>query len=226
MLHRALPFAVVVFGLAGMSGCATLGCQLTKTEGQVRACEAGVANGRAQADAEHDRHASDAGRERAAREAAGPACEGGDAHACLTVAVYDERHDAPAAAVGHAYGVACDGDLGIACFGAGRFARDPSLAYARFARGCELGEQAACEAAARVSPDRATAFHEAACALRDYDACGRAGFAFLYGAGVPADRAHGLALIALGCDHGSAASCELRAQVGPTRPDKSDTVPR
>jgi TPR repeat protein len=157
-----------------------------------------------------DREARNEGNERDARTAAAPACQRGDARACLTVAVYDERHRAARAVIAREYGVACRGEIALGCLRLAAFAEEPAVANASLARGCELGEIRACSAAAEAMPDRAGAFYEAGCQLDDFDACASAAFAYLHAAGARFNRVHALALAVRGCDHRSERSCALR----------------
>jgi TPR repeat protein len=157
-----------------------------------------------------DREARNERNERDARTAEDPACQRGDARACLTVAVYDERHHAARAVIAREYGVACRGEIALGCLRLAAFAEDPALANASLARGCELGEIRACSAAAEAMPDGAGAFYEAGCQLGDFDACANAAFAYLHAAGAPFNRVQAMALAVRGCDHGSKTSCILR----------------
>jgi len=151
--------------------------------------------------------------ERAARERAAPACDRGEAHACLTVAVYDERHHGRRATIARAYAVACRGDLAFGCYGAGRFEADAAIALPILVRGCELGEAASCEAAATMDPGRETKFHEAACWLNDDDACNVAALSWLYDTGGPVGRRRARPLLVHSCNLGSARSCELLERI-------------
>jgi TPR repeat protein len=181
-----------------------------------RECHSSMrANAEASAQQGRDREAAQkvTDAERAARARAGPACERGDPRSCLTVAIYDERHGGARTVIASAYTVACRGALAFGCYGAGRFEMDPGAARSLFERGCKLGEPRSCDAVAEADPARSAAFHEAACRLSDFGACEKAGFAFLYGSGVPVDRARARALLTRGCDHADAASCALLADM-------------
>ena len=214
----ALAFAVAAVGLTGcLAALDSVTCTLTSGRNSPpctsfrRQVEADGDMGQQEA-WQAEREARNEQNKRDARAAAAPACQRGDARACFTVAVYDERHHAARAAIAREYGVACRGEIAFGCLRLAAFADDPAVANASFARGCELGEARACSAAAEAMPDRAAAFHEAGCQLDDFDACASAAFAYLHAAGAPFNRVQAMALAVRGCDHGNKASCVLRDQ--------------
>jgi TPR repeat protein len=212
-MKRVLILVALVGLAAAGAGCAATTCAiLYDKEERVDACKAearGNDEQTAQQGRDHDAAQKVTDSERAARASAGPACQRGEPHACLNVAVYDEQHHAARRSIGRAYAVACAGNLAFGCYGAVRFEPDPATARSLLVRGCDLGEPKSCEAAAVADPAGAPRLHELACQLGDYDACEGAGFAFVYGTGVPVDHARARTLLARGCDHASARACEL-----------------
>jgi TPR repeat protein len=203
--------AMALITLTG--GCGGFACDLMHHSSEViSACKLGPSVFEYE-ELHEDPGQRNADAERAARERAAPGCSGGDARSCLTIAVYDERHRGSRAAIARAYAVACRGDLGLGCYGAGRFEADASSALALFARGCKLGEAASCEAAATVDRVHETAFHEAACWLNDDEACAVAASHRLYGIDVPVDRVRAWRLAQHGCEHGNASACALQGRI-------------
>src|SRR5262245_42707922 len=186
--------ASILFALLTLAG----GCCkfMHKDPSVIASCEASPSVFSCLADSlQEKRGQKEADAERTAREAAAPACDRGDAHSCLIVAVYDERHHGARATIARAYAVACRGDLAFGCYGAGRFEDDAAIALRTLARGCELGEPASCEAAATMDPVHEMKFHEAACWLNDDDACEVAALNWLSGNGVPANRRRAATLL-------------------------------
>jgi len=209
MSRALIPLALITL----MGGCAAVLCQLEHNNSSaIAGCEASYP-GFEYKELHEDRGQKEADSERAARERAAPACDRGDPRSCLTVAVYDERHHGSRSTIVKAYAVACRGSLAFGCYGAGRFEHNPTRALPLLARGCELGEMAACEAAAAMDPVHATDFHEAACWLNQEDACQVAALSWIYGTGVPADPGRGRTLLMHGCDHGSVRACALLKRI-------------
>lgn len=139
---------------------------------------------------------SDAERLATSYEAARERCAHGDPQACARVAGYEEAHGYDRTP--NALRVACDGRVGSACFSLGEYAH-----------ACDFGDGRGCAALAKAETDpaRAVDFAIRGCKLDDASACEVAGFAFLEGRGVPADRAQAETYLTLACKKGRNAAC-------------------
>jgi hypothetical protein len=145
--RAAVTRLVLLIAMIVSNGCAAAACELMHhNESFISQCKAssdwGIdEEGSLEADA-RNREVADrsAAAEHTAYEQARPECERGNAHACLAVAVYEERHHGAPTAIVRNYAIACRADLGFGCYSAGRLTSDVAL----LARGCDLGEAAAC----------------------------------------------------------------------------------
>ncbi len=153
---------------------------------------------------------SDAERAEATYRAQTKPCEHGDAYACAGVAKYLQQHTAGnTAELPNALRVACDGKIAHACFELSSYETTTAAKQARLVRACELKEIRGCSALERAEPDEARRLALAirSCELDDSAACERAGFAYLEGRGVTADRAKAEPFLVRACQHNRATAC-------------------
>jgi hypothetical protein len=181
LIAGAMRLLLVSIAFAALTGCYRIGdavvCAPSHHYDSCRAGERAVREDDERAEHARERRELEAHDvmldERDAYRRAIAPCEAGDARACLTVAIYDDRHGAPDSQVEPRYRLACVSGVGRACYLAGAHERAHErrdLALASFEHGCELRDGESCYAGFELDGARIDLL-QGACQQRFADAC-------------------------------------------------------